>query len=164
MHKLDSLIREALRYNPLTPQGLVRQVVKPGGLTTPDGVYLPEGTHVHSIVKNVHHDVDLFGSSANEFDPLRYYNIAAINQESQKSAVRIGSDFLSWGLGRHACPGRFFAVHVMKLMLGHLFERYDLEPLKKRPKTVQIGDMEFPSEEAVVRMRRRKCDPDDVRK
>lgn len=155
MHKLDSLIRETLRYNPITPQGLVRQVVKPGGLTTPEGVYLPEGTHVHSIVKSMHHDVDIFGPTAGEFDPLRYYNSSTAKQESQRSAVHISSDFLSWGLGKHACPGRFFAVHVMKLMLGHLFERYDFEPMKEKPKTVQIGDMEFPSEEAVVKMRLR---------
>lgn len=153
MHKLDSLIRETLRYHPMTPQGLVRQVVKPGGLTTPDGVYLPEGTHVHSMVKNMHHDADLFGEGADEFDPLRYYKSSS---GDQKSAVHISADFLPWGLGKHACPGRFFAVHVMKLMLGHLFLKFDFEPLREKPKPVQIGDMEFPSEEAVVRMRRRR--------
>ncbi|KAK4497556.1 hypothetical protein PRZ48_012007 [Zasmidium cellare] len=150
MTKLDSLLRETLRYHPMTPQGLVRQVVKPGGLTTPDGVYLPEGTHVHSIVKNMHHDLDLFGAGADEFDPLRYY------KPEQKSAVHISSDFLPWGLGKHACPGRFFAVHLMKLMLGELFLKYDFENLGEKPKPVRLGDMEFPSEEAVVRMRRRK--------
>ncbi|KAF2169519.1 hypothetical protein M409DRAFT_64636 [Zasmidium cellare ATCC 36951] len=153
MHKLDSLIRETLRYHPMTPQGLVRQVVQPGGLTSPEGVYLPEGTHVHSIVKNMHHDSQLFGEGADEFDPLRYYKPPS---GDQKSAVHISSDFLPWGLGKHACPGRFFAVHVMKLMLGHLFLKYDFEPLKEKPKPVRIGDMEFPSEEVVVRMRRRE--------
>lgn len=146
----------------MTPQGLVRQVVKPGGLTTPDGVYLPEGTHVHSIVKDMQRDVDIFGANAGEFDPLRHYNMSSIGRQSQKSAVHISPDFLPWGLGKHACPGRFFAVHVMKLMLGHLLIEYEMEPLKEKPKTVQIGDMEFPSGEAVVRMRRRKTKQEDV--
>lgn len=163
---LDSLIRETLRYQPITPQGLIRQVVKPGGVTTPDGVFLPEGTHIHSLVKHMHHDTDIFGEGADSFDPFRFYHPPAsssssqssLNQErKQKIAVQVSADYLPWGLGKHACPGRFFAVHVMKLILGHLFSEYDLQPLEKMPKIVEIADMEFPSEEVVVKMRKRKA-------
>ncbi|KAF9447789.1 cytochrome P450 [Macrolepiota fuliginosa MF-IS2] len=33
--------------------------------------------------------------------------------------------FLAWGHGKHACPGRFFAAFVMKLMLAHLVLEFD---------------------------------------
>lgn len=35
------------------------------------------------------------------------------------------STFLAWGHGKHACPGRFFASSVMKLVLAHFVLNFD---------------------------------------
>lgn len=35
-------------------------------------------------------------------------------------------DSLGFGLGNQACPGRFFAVNNMKLIMAKLLTRYDL--------------------------------------
>jgi cytochrome P450 len=32
---------------------------------------------------------------------------------------------MGFGLGRHVCPGRFFAVHHIKISLCHLLLKYD---------------------------------------
>lgn len=41
------------------------------------------------------------------------------------------STFLAWGHGKHACPGRFFAASIMKLMLAYFVLNFDfrLPPL-----------------------------------
>lgn len=56
---------------------------------------------------------------------------------------------------RHACPGRFFAAHVLKLMLGYMIMNYDLEPLQTRPEFLEFGDLALPPSEAVIRVRKR---------
>ncbi len=38
-----------------------------------------------------------------------------------------GVNSLQFGLGRHACPGRFFAVMELKLLLAHLVMNYDVK-------------------------------------
>lgn len=107
MAKLDSVIRETLRFNPLGAQGMVREVVTPGGVLTPDGLHLPVGTHVSNIASSMQRDKDCWGESADEYDPLRFYKEAT--EESlkgrQAAAVQLSEEYLSFGLGKHACPG-----------------------------------------------------------
>lgn len=35
------------------------------------------------------------------------------------------ADFPAFGYGHHACPGRFFAAHEVKLVMCHLLLKYD---------------------------------------
>ncbi|KXS95580.1 hypothetical protein AC578_3267 [Pseudocercospora eumusae] len=162
MTKLDSVIRESLRFNPMAAQGMVREVVAPGGVTTPEGLHLAQGSHVQCIVGPMQRDVDIFGPSADEYDPLRHHRHAqdnglsqGENVQKQKAAVQINHQFLSWGLGRHACPGRFFAVHVIKLMLGYLLVHYDIQSFDKKPEVYEIGEARVPSDKQMIKVKRR---------
>ncbi|KAF2165016.1 hypothetical protein M409DRAFT_24915 [Zasmidium cellare ATCC 36951] len=156
MMKTDSVIRETLRHNPMGAQGLLREVVAPSGLTTPDGLHLPKGTHVQSVVSGMQRDVNIGGAGVDEYDPLRYWREAQRGEVSkQLSASQVSDRFLSFGLGKHACPGRFFAVNSIKLMLGHLLMTYDIEPLKAKPEYTVIGEGLIPSAKTMVRLRRR---------
>lgn len=107
MTKLDSVVRETLRFNPLGAQGMVREVVTPGGLVTPDGLHLPVGTHISSISSSMQRDKGIWGDSADEYVPLRFYEkaIAEGLEERQTAAVQLSEEYLSFGLGKHACPG-----------------------------------------------------------
>lgn len=162
MSKMDSLIKESLRRYPLSAQGIIREVVKPGGVVTPDGLHLPQGTHVHTIVSTMQRDPTIYGDAAEEFHPLRYY--APDDAEKTNVAVHVRENFLAFGLGKHACPGRFFAVHVVKMVLGYLLMHYDLEPLKERPRFVEFGEAVVPSGKIEVRIRRRKFADESVEK
>ncbi|KAK4612178.1 Cytochrome P450 monooxygenase lnaC [Fulvia fulva] len=169
MVKLDSVIRETLRWAPMGGQGLIREVVKPGGLETPDGTYLPQGTQVATIITRMQRDVEkngnIFGEPADEYDPLRHYRAAIAAQEGgsleekQRIAVQINEEFLPFGLGKHACPGRFYAVHLMKLILGYLLANYELEPFPERPKFVEFGESVVPDEKTAVKVRQRTTAP-----
>ena len=37
------------------------------------------------------------------------------------------NSYLLFGQGRHACPGRFFAVNEIKVMLAHVILTYDVK-------------------------------------
>jgi len=36
------------------------------------------------------------------------------------------ADFVVFGLGRHACPGRFFAFHELKCTISHLVRNFEI--------------------------------------
>lgn len=101
MLKLDSSIRETLRIHPSNDHGMMRQIVKPEGVTTPNGLYLPEGTYVGSHVAamqrytTVCHDAD-------QYRPLRFYEERKEMTESSVTAAHISDKFLPFALGRHA--------------------------------------------------------------
>lgn len=160
MEKLDSVIRETLRFNNVAAQGLVREVVAPGGITTPDGVHLPQGAHIHSTIANMQRDTAFYGPTAGKYDPFRFCIDAddsgaeVYGTKGHPSAVHLSPEYLSFGLGRHACPGRFFAVNAIKLMLGHLLLEYEVEPFNERPKMIELGEEAVPSEKTMMKVRK----------
>jgi cytochrome P450 len=63
--------------------------------------------------------------------------------------------FLAWGHGRHACPGRFFAAHLMKIMLAHVLVNYDITAEGPRPKGLDRNEFPIPSVTATFKVKRR---------
>lgn len=158
MTKLDSVIRESLRLNAITSRGLTREVVAPEGVTTPEGLYLRSGTHLCIITGSRQRDFDVW-EGADNFVPLRFVRPSDGPDEfasKPRHAVHVTEDFLSFGYGQHACPGRFFAVQALKVIIGLLLIRYDFEPLQERPKPTEIGEVIIPPEKATVKIRRRE--------
>ncbi|KAI8947933.1 cytochrome P450 [Xylaria longipes] len=70
----------------------------------------------------------------------------------------IGDTNQNFGLGKHACPGRFFAAQEIKLILSHLLLHYEikLRDGEARPKPVVFMMTKSPSQTAEVLFRRRK--------
>ncbi|KAJ7213645.1 hypothetical protein B0H12DRAFT_1033006, partial [Mycena haematopus] len=66
--------------------------------------------------------------------------------------------FLSFGLGKHACPGRFFAVTELKLMLACIYQNYDikLEHGGVRPPSDWFGTTSGANRVAKVLFRKRR--------
>lgn len=55
------------------------------------------------------------------FDPYRFVRMRGqTGQDKSAHLVSIGPSFLGFGLGEHACPGRFFAANEVKVGLTHL--------------------------------------------
>jgi cytochrome P450 len=72
--------------------------------------------------------------------------------------VTTGSDQLHWGVGSHACPGRFFASYEIKMLLAEILVRYDIEllPGTERPRDLAIDIRVVPNPMAAIRFRNRK--------
>ncbi|EAU81537.2 cytochrome P450 [Coprinopsis cinerea okayama7 len=46
---------------------------------------------------------------------------------SRQTMVALSPSFLHFGAGRHACPGRFFAVNEVKAILAYILMTYDMK-------------------------------------
>ena len=47
--------------------------------------------------------------------------------KEQYQFVTVTPNFMAFGYGRHACPGRFFAANEIKLLLARLLVEYDMK-------------------------------------
>lgn len=97
-------------------------------------------------------------SKPEEFDPLRFYRKRLEHVEaSQYSLGMIDINHLHFGSGPHACPGRFFAISEMKLILCQFLLCYDFKyPAGKgRPINMTLEDFFFPDPEAKLLVKRR---------
>ena len=70
--------------------------------------------------------------------------------------VTTSADYLPFGHGRHACPGRFFVANELQLLLAYMVLNYDIEPLAERPQGIMVGENSFPPMKASIKVRRRK--------
>ena len=82
-------------------------------------------------------------------------NVSRKLSMKQQSMVAGGATFLGFSHGRHSCPGRFFASHMMKLMVAYMVQYYDIEPLEQRPAQRVIIGIRFPPASASIRVRRK---------
>lgn len=81
------------------------------------------------------HDPD-FISDPMEFDALRWYRQRQTEElkgtekasaDSANQMVTVSPTALTFGYGRHACPGRFFAANEIKMIMGHAILGYDIK-------------------------------------
>lgn len=63
--------------------------------------------------------------------------------------------FIPFGFGRHACPGRFFALHQAKLLLAYVLMNYEVEHLVKRPEQLRFLWVQTPLDSTTIRVRKR---------
>nr|BAD94560.1 cytochrome P450 [Phanerodontia chrysosporium] len=153
MRKLDSVLRESQRLNGPTTASMFRRVLQP--VTLSDGTYLPAGTTVVTPTLATHFD-DTNYADAQTFDPLRFYKPEGV----QAQLVATSADFVTFGHGKHACPGRFFAANELKAMMAYILMHYDIRPEREgvRPANVYRGLNVLPDANARVFFRRRQTD------
>ncbi|KAI0398830.1 putative cytochrome P450 [Xylaria palmicola] len=166
LEKLDSAIRESARISSIVSIGLGRAVVAEEGLTTPTGVHLPKGTKTSVSAYCIMRDEAAYPESET-FMPFRFFdqrNRVRPTEDGKSDYVRIARnalpttnpDFLVFGHGKHACPGRFFAAAELKLIIAHALLYYDFEMLPKRPEGSWVGITKLPPLTATIKIRRRK--------
>ncbi|KAK8120452.1 hypothetical protein PG999_004572 [Apiospora kogelbergensis] len=120
---LDRCMKESQRMKPLSESKAKRDIRLHNGKVVPEGsLFVVSGHWMHDA--NHYPNPD-------EFKPDRHLPLVA--QESS-SKVRERTAFtstspehLAWGFGKHACPGRFFASAVGKMLLIHILFKYDFK-------------------------------------
>ncbi|PAV15395.1 cytochrome P450 [Pyrrhoderma noxium] len=126
LRKIDSFLRETLRYRGIDFLTMRRKVLK--DYTLSDGTHLPKGTLVAVNSHAVHHNSELY-DNPNEFQPFRYSSIRdqSLEESTRNQMVATASSYIGFGHGKHACPGRFFAANELKAMLAYVVLNYDLK-------------------------------------
>ncbi|RPA85164.1 cytochrome P450 [Ascobolus immersus RN42] len=175
---LDSFIGETLRLHYLNPGSVLRKVTADHGFDLKSiDLHLPNHT--------------IFAFAGSEFNQENYEKPKQFNgfrsslpyqyikEQETIDAIELArrhgftpngrtstntghSNFLSFGTGRHACSGRFYAVAALKLMLKHVLLNYDVRlegGRKSRPECKRFFLYQLPYEGAGTRIeirRRRK--------
>ncbi|KAK8108383.1 P450 monooxygenase [Apiospora sp. TS-2023a] len=144
------------------------------GVTLPDGHgYLPPGTMVCVSGWGLHHDEALYtrpyefvwdrfvGGDANNSSSSTLASEGQEEAEEAKATAAAAAEtdrqFAAWGIGKHACPGRFFAVDLIKIIVGKILTDYEVKLGKERPENVWIEYTMIPPPSATLSVRRRKA-------
>lgn len=123
------------------------------------GLEIPKGTRIAWRGHHHSNDPDHVQDPA-IFDPMRNYRKRRANKgefKTKYTAGQIDSNYLSFGYGNQACPGRYFAVSEILLMLAKLVLEFEFKHPegKTRPKTMYADESVFLDPHATVMMRRR---------
>ncbi|KJA25790.1 hypothetical protein HYPSUDRAFT_37266 [Hypholoma sublateritium FD-334 SS-4] len=164
MYIADSFIKESMRMNGIFTLPTIRKAVQP--FTFSDGTTIPQNTFIAVPATARHYDDTLY-PSAGTFDRLRFSSSHEKGVHHHCSTSRTGSvqynlttsttEYLPWGIGQHACPGRFFAAIVLKTMLAHVVLHYEVKfEDRKRPPNIIVDMNCFPDLEAKIFIKRSK--------
>jgi ent-kaurene oxidase len=158
LRKMDSFIKESQRYFSATVITFQRKTLKP--LTLSDGTYLPANTYLFSPSTAISGDPSVY-KDPNMFDGLRFYKLRQHTPEDDMryQLISTGSTQMHFGIGRHACPGRWFASHEIKLILVTLLSKFDikLKEGESRPKNFTFQTMNSPNPTAEILFRNRNA-------
>ncbi|EUC34673.1 hypothetical protein COCCADRAFT_35710 [Bipolaris zeicola 26-R-13] len=128
MEKLDSYIKEVMRVSPAFLTSFVRYAKQ--GFTLSTGAYIPAGVYIEAPAFSIYNDAQFYASPEN-FDGFRSYRIRRGSGKAQDIArnqsVTSNETNLNFGYGRHACPGRFFAVNEIKMVMARVLLQYDVK-------------------------------------
>jgi hypothetical protein len=138
---MTATINESLRLRPVLPQVEPRYLRKPatvGGFAYPAGVALIAAPYM------LHHDAAVYPEPF-AFRPERFL---------EKSPGTYS--WIPFGGGRRRCLGAAFALQEMKIVVGEVMRRFELEPAQSRPeRTVRRSITTSPKEGATVILRQR---------
>ncbi|ETS76588.1 hypothetical protein PFICI_11975 [Pestalotiopsis fici W106-1] len=145
LDKLDSVLRESQRMSPPTTLGMKRLFKQ--AYTFQDGTHILPGTYVAMPVFAIENDPSTT-ANPEKFDGLRAYRAARAidaNSEGEHLFSSPGPNFLNFGYGKTACPGRFFASVVVKMVMVKAFTEYEFKflPGTERPKNIIAHEFLF---------------------
>ncbi|KAF9934642.1 hypothetical protein BGZ67_003778 [Mortierella alpina] len=115
MVRMDSFVRECLRFRTV---GAGLPHIAQENVSLSNGMTIYKGCRIMVNLRSTHLNHDLQGEDADKFRPWRFVG-------KSKAATKVASDFLPFGMGRHACPGRFLAVQQLKTVAAIMVSRYD---------------------------------------
>ncbi|KAK4182318.1 cytochrome P450 [Podospora australis] len=166
LKRMDSFIKEVLR---LRPQSMITaRRMTTDDVIFSDGVQIPRGSSimVPTIVAGV--DPKVY-PNPDRFDGERFFRMRTAEKDDPKAQlVTVSAEYLGFGYGKHACPGRFLAAHEIKVALCHLLLKYEIKFLDgqegKRPASLawETAYMTDPSLKIMIRRRKEELDLDNL--
>ena len=181
MKKMDSFIKETLRYNGhltgkfislmiliakgrnkeertenvfffLQTATFQRKALRPIALS--DGTSIPPGTYTFSPAHAINFDPTIY-ANPQTFDGMRFYNLRRSSppeNEKRHQLTSVTKTEMQFGGGRHACPGRWFASHQIKMVLAAVIGRFEvrLKDGEGRPESIVFQTNQLPDPKAEI--------------
>ncbi|KAG0296625.1 hypothetical protein BGZ97_004487, partial [Linnemannia gamsii] len=129
--KLDSFLKEIFRHR-IERLGSSHMARKDVMLSTRHVIRKSEKVIVN--LRSVHQD-KAHGDDLTEFRPWRFVG-------KNPGAAKASKDFMPFGLGKNTCPGRFLAVHDLKILATLVVTKYS--NLVSQDKQKQSGMLTSP--------------------
>lgn len=141
MQLLDSIIKESQRMKPtdigqlagpftycialiLEPVTMMRLAVEDVKLS--DGTLIPKNTGL-GVSSHRMWDPAVY-PNPDQWKGTRFYEMRdEPGKQNSSQLVSTSPDYLAFGHGQHACPGRFFASNEVKIALVQIIMKYDFE-------------------------------------
>lgn len=122
MKLLDSFLKEVQRL--AGPSLTLINRTTTDEVTLSDGTTLPKGASL-KVFLDSHTNPSIY-PEPQRFDAYRFLKLRSQDgQENSWQFVTTSPDHAGFGLGTHACPGRFFASNEVKIVLCFLLLKYD---------------------------------------
>ncbi|KAH7006901.1 cytochrome P450 [Ilyonectria destructans] len=162
MAKSDSVARETLRLHSFGGRAVLRKVMVQG-YKTPSGYSLPKGTIISFLGQAAQTDADSIDHPL-EFDPFRFSRLREEATSKGKPAPQVsfvttGPEYLPFGHGKHACPGRFLIDFELKMIITYVLGHYDIkfpsDYNSQRPSNYWVAEAVLPPKEARIMIKRR---------
>ncbi|KAI0101984.1 cytochrome P450 [Nemania sp. FL0031] len=134
---LDSFLKESARLTPVESMSTRRAALRP--FTLSDGTRLEPDDWACAPVRAIMTDPTSY-PLALHFRGFRFATIEAVEsagphfarlQAKPRTFTTVDESIHVWGTGRMACLGRYYAVAVMKIILGQIIMYYNLELVDK---------------------------------
>ncbi|KAK0230003.1 cytochrome P450 [Armillaria nabsnona] len=157
MNKLDSFVKEAQRlYGNAGVFGMPRTTCK--DFVFSDGTVIPAGVPMVVASLSTHTDEENYEDPL-EFMPWRFSEMSEQQREGiNRTIATLSLDFILFGHGPSACPGRFFAVNVLKTLMSHVLLNFDVK-VDKFPTPVWFSQNQMPNPTSKVLFRKRVRTP-----
>jgi len=154
LNLLDSFIKESQRLHPIGLGLGGRKVMTPGGYTLSASpshpgskpIHIPQGENLLYPCIGIHTDPDIY-PDPETFQGFRFAQDAVASGHPTEH-------FMSFGSGRHACPGRQLALTLIKLLTIEFLTKYDWK-VRDRPKDIQFLVAVLPNFNEKVYIRRK---------
>ncbi|TFK22735.1 cytochrome P450 [Coprinopsis marcescibilis] len=128
MRKLDSFVRESARLSGLNCVSAIRKAKS--DFTFSNGVTIPAGVTVAAASYATHRDFGIY-EDALSFKGFRFSDLRENGTDEMDwlryQFVNTQHNYLPFGHGKHACPGRFVAATQIKTAMAHILLNYDLK-------------------------------------
>ncbi|PBK94111.1 cytochrome P450 [Armillaria gallica] len=154
MNRLDSFLKETQRlYGDFGVFGMRRKARKDFAFS--DGTVIPAGTQVAVVSWCAHLDEKNYEDPL-EFKPWRFSERRKQEGDgSHHQMTTLSLDFIFFGHGKSACPGRFFAVSELKALMCYVFMNFDVKTDNKDPPCMWFSSERFPNPSSKVSFRNR---------
>ncbi|KAK0447146.1 cytochrome P450 [Armillaria borealis] len=161
MNQLDSFLKEAQRvYGTMGVFGMQRTTRK--DFVFSDGTVVPAGVQIVVASLSTHTDEKNYEDPL-EFKPWRFSEKSKQEDEGgerEGEGIRhhmatLSLDFVFFGHGRPACPGRFFPINELKALMSHVLLNFDVK-INKFPTPVWFSENQIPNQSSKVLFRKRE--------
>lgn len=153
---MDSFLKEGQRVHPFVSISMQRYVEK--DITLSDGTVLPKDSRVMVAGQFMEP-----GAKSEPFDAARWVRAREQpDEEKNWQLVSTSPEFMGFGHGKHACPGRFLASQELKVALCHLIMKYEWRflPGEGRRPTLTLEATNLLQRDVQVQIRKRKPEID----